>query len=143
MDLDRGDVAPPVWNLAAVRAEGAAFLVGSLPDDDRFKPLATRALEAGVLDRMTDTLTNDELRAMCDQRAAVRRARRRFERILSQFDPLGPPVTECPRTAQTTGPKFDYFWQSRDRLFLRHLERVQGQGGDQMGWSVPLALFAR
>ena len=136
MDLDRGDVAPPVWNLAAVRAEGAAFLVGSLPDDDRFKPLATRALEAGVLDRLTDTLTNDELRALCDQRAAVRRARRRFERILSQLDPLGPPVAECPRTAQTTGPKFDYFWQSRDRLFLRHLERVQGRGGDQ-----PIAVF--
>ena len=30
--------------LAAVRAEGAAFLVGSLPDDDRFKPLATRPI---------------------------------------------------------------------------------------------------
>lgn len=126
MDLDSGDVAPPVWNLAAVRAEGAAFLVASLPDDDRFKPLATRALEAGELDRLADALRDDELRALCDQRAAMRRARRRFERILSQLDPLGPPVAECPRTAETTGPRFDYFWQSRDRLFLRHLERVQG-----------------
>ena len=134
MDLDRGDVAPPVWNLAAVRSEGAAFLVASLPDDDRFKPLATHALEAGELDSLADTLRDDELRALCDQRAAVRRARRRFERILSQLDPLGPPVAECPRTAETTGPRFDYFWQSRDRLFLRHLERVQG--GDQ-----PIAVF--
>ncbi len=136
MDLDRGDVAPPVWNLAAVRAEGAAFLVASLPDDDRFKPLATRALEAGELDRLADTLRDDELRALCDQRAAVRRARRRFERILSQLDPLGPPVVECPRTADTTGPRFEYYWQSRDRLFLRHLERVQVQGGDQ-----PIVVF--
>ena len=134
MDLDRGDVAPPVWNLAAVRAEGAAFLVASLPDDDRFKPLATVALEAGGLDRLAETLRDDELRALCDQRAAVRRARRRFERILSQLDPLGPPVVECPRTAETTGPRFEYFWQSRDRLFLRHLERVQDD--DQ-----PIAIF--
>ena len=134
MDLDRGDVAPPVWNLAAVRAEGATFLVASLPDDDRFKPLATRALEAGGLDRLADSLTDDELRALCDHRAAVRRARRRFERILTQLDPLGPPVAECPRTAETTGPRFDYFWQSRDRLFLGHLERLQG--GNQ-----PIAVF--
>ena len=134
MDLDRGDVAPPVWDLGAVRAEGAGFLVASLPDDDRFKPLATAALEAGGLDKLAETLRDDELRALCDQRAAVRRARRRFERILSQLDPLGPPLVECPRTAETTGPRFEYFWQSRDRLFLRHLERVQDD--DQ-----PVAVF--
>ena len=125
MDLDSGDVEPPVWNLAEVRAAGPAFLVASLPDDDRFKPLATRALEAGRLDGLIDALNDDELVALCDQRAAVRRARRRFERILTQLDPLGPPVVECPRTPATTGPRFEYFWQSRDRLFLRHLEAVQ------------------
>ena len=81
-------------------------------------------------------MRDDELRALCDQRAVVRRARRRFERILSQLDPLGPPVAECPRTVETTGPRFEYFWQSRDRLFLRHLERVQGQGND-----LPIAVF--
>ena len=134
MDLDRGDVAPPAWNLAAVRTEGPAFLVASLPDDDRFKPLATRALEVGGLDRLADTLSDDELRALCDQRAAVRRARRRFERILSQLDPLGPPLAECPRTQETTGPRFEYFWQSRDRLFLQHFEALEG--GDQ-----PIAVF--
>ena len=130
MDLDRGDVMAPVWNLAAVRAEGAAFLVASVPDDDRLRPWAGRALEAGALDSLTD----DELRGLCDQRAAVRRARRRFERILTQLDPLGPPGAECPRTAETTGPRFEYFWQSRDRLFLRHLERAEG--GDR-----PVAVF--
>jgi UDP-2,3-diacylglucosamine pyrophosphatase LpxH len=125
MDLDRGDVEPPVWNLAAVRAEGPAFLVASWPDDDRFKPLATRALDAGRLDGLVDALNDDDLRALCDQRAAVRRARRRFERILTQLDPLGPPLVECPRTPETTGPRFEYFWQSRDRLFLRHLEALE------------------
>ena len=125
MDLDRGDVEPPVWNLGAVRADGPAFLVASLPDDDRFKPLATHALEEGRLDELFDALNDDELRALCDHRAAVRRARRRFERILTQIDPLGPPVVECQRTPETTGPKFAYFWQSRDRRFLRRLEQLE------------------
>ena len=125
MDLDRGDVEAPVWDLAAVRAQGAGFLVDSLPDDDRFKPLAARALDDGHLDRLMGALTDDELRAVCDRRAAVRRARRRFERILTQLDPTGPPVAECARTPETTESRFEYFWQSRDRLALRHLERIQ------------------
>ena len=125
MDLDRGDVEPPVWTLGAVRAEGPAFLVSSLPDDDRFKPLALRALDEGRLDGLFAALDDDELRALCDHRAAVRRARRRFERILTQIDPLGPPLVECPRTPETTGPRFEYFWQSRDRRFVRHLEQVE------------------
>lgn len=128
MDLDRGDVEAPVWDLAAVRAQGAGFLVDSLPDDDRFKPLATRALDDGRLDELMRALADDELRAVCDRRAAVRRARRRFERILTQLDPTGPPVAECARTPETTGPRFEYFWQSRDRLALRQLERIQEDG---------------
>ena len=134
MDLDRGDVEPPVWDMREVRASGAAFLLASLPDDDRFTPVASRAFDDGRLDALMAALSDDELRALCDQRAAVRRARRRFERILTQLDPLGPPVAECPRTAETTGPKFEYFWQSRDRQFLRHLELVQDGEG-------PIAVF--
>jgi hypothetical protein len=134
MDLDRGDVEAPVWDLAAVRAQGPGFLVGTLPDDDRFKRLATRALDEGRLDELFDTLTAGELRALCDRRAAVRRARRRFERILTQLDPTGPPVAECPRTPETTGSKFEYFWQSRDRLSQRHLDRVRNGGS-------PIAVF--
>lgn len=128
MDLDRGDVEPPVWNVADVRAEGPGFLLDSLPEDDRFKPLATRALDDGRLDTLMEDLDDDELVALCDYRAAVRRARRRFERILTQLDPTGPPVAECPRTPETTGSAYEYFWRSRDRLFLRHLERRQGDG---------------
>ena len=73
-------------------------------------------------------LSDDEVRALCDYRAAVRRARRRFERILSQLDPTGPPLTECVRTPASTGPTFDYFWQSRDRMFVRHLDQRRDGG---------------
>ena len=122
MDLDRGDVEPPTWDLAAVRGAGPRFLVESLPDDDRFKPLAARALDADRLTALMDGLSDDELTALCDHRAAIRRARRRFERILTQLDPTGPPVAECPRTPETDAPRFEYFWGARDRVFGRHLE---------------------
>ena len=124
MDLDRGDVEPPVWDLARVREAGPRFLVDSLVDDDRFKPLAARALDAGRLTALMEALSDDELVAVCDHRAAVRRARRRFERILTQLDPTGPPGAECPRTPETGAPRFDYFWRSRDRVFGRHLEQM-------------------
>lgn len=134
MDLDRGDVEAPEWQLDEVRADGAEFLLATLPDDDRLRPLATLALDAGRLDVLMATLSDDDLRAVCDHRAAVRRARRRFERILSQLDPTGPPVTECARTPTSAGPMFEYFWQSRDQVFLRHLEQRRGQGP-------PIAVF--
>ena len=124
MDLDRGDVEPPVWDLGEVREAGPRFLVDSLADDDRFKPLAATALDAGRLTALMEALGDDELAAICDHRAALRRARRRFERILTQLDPTGPPVVECPRTPETAAPRFEYFWGSRDRVFGRHLEQM-------------------
>src|SRR5204862_2952248 len=40
--IDGGDMKPPTWDIAQVRAEGPPALVDSLPNDDRFKPLATK-----------------------------------------------------------------------------------------------------
>ena len=124
MELDGGEVrAADVGSRAGTRA-GRRFLVSSLPDDDRFKPLAAKALADGRLARSIDGLSDDELVALCDYRAASRRARRRGEPFLLQFSPRGPVVTECPRTPDSRGALFDYFWRSRDQLFRRHLETV-------------------
>ncbi len=125
VDLDAGDVQPPAWDLAAVRAQGPSFLVDSLPNDDRFKPLAQRAHEAGLLAALMDGLRDGDLVALCDYRAASRRARRRFERPLTQFDPQGPPVRECPRRPDSRGGLFDYFWRTRDLVYGGRLEAVQ------------------
>jgi len=65
--------------------------------------------------------------ALCDYRAASRRARRRGEPFLQQFSPRGPVVAECPRTPDTRGSLFDYFWRSRDQMFARHLDVVASQ----------------
>jgi UDP-2,3-diacylglucosamine pyrophosphatase LpxH len=124
MELDGGETEAPTWDLAQARAQGGALLVSSLPDDDRFKPLAAKALADGRLTQSAGELTDEELVALCDYRAASRRARRRGEPFLVQFTPRGPIVTECPRTPDSRGSLFDYFWRSRDQLFLRHLEGV-------------------
>ncbi len=138
VDLDAGDVQPPAWDLDAVRAQGPAFLVDALPDDDRFKPLARRAHEAGRLAALMEGLDDDELVALCDYRAASRRARRRFERVLTQFDPQGPPVRECPRRPDSRGGLFDYFWRTRDRVYGGRLADAQAAAPDG---ARPIAVF--
>ena len=138
VDLDAGDVQAPDWDLAAVRAQGSSFLVDSFANDDRFKPLARQAQEAGQLDALMAGLDDDELIAVCDYRAAARRARRRFERVLTQFDPQGPPVRECPRHPDSRGGLFDYFWRTRDRLYGDRLQ--EAQAGRPQG-APPIAVF--
>ena len=138
LDLDAGDVQPPAWDLDAARAQGPALLVDSLPNDHRFKPLAQRAQEAGLLTALADDLNDDELVALCDYRAASRRARRRFERVLTQFDPQGPPVRECPRLPDSRGGLFDYFWRTRDLVYGGRLEAAQDGAPAATG---PIAVF--
>ena len=138
LDLDIGDVEPPTWDLVSVRAQGPPFLVDSLPDDDRFKPLAQRALDAGGLEALMGALGDAELNALCDYRAALRRSRRRLERYLTQNDPQGPPVAECPRLPDSRGGQFDYFWRTRDLIYGDRLETVQAGLPDR---GQPIAVF--
>jgi hypothetical protein len=129
MELDDGEVEPPVWDLDQVRKQGAAFFVASLPDDDPLKPSVASASTSAAFAALLDQWSDDELAAVCDYRAAVRRARRRFEPLVTQFAPRGPAVAECPRTPETRGAQFDYFWRSRDEAFGRHLKALGAQTG--------------
>jgi hypothetical protein len=113
-----------MWDVAQARAQGPAFLVSSLPDDDRFKPIAAKALADGRLATSMDGLDDDAIVAVCDYRAAVRRSRRRMEPVLTQLYGRGPVVAECPRKPETRGSHFEYFWRSRDVLFMRRLDEV-------------------
>jgi UDP-2,3-diacylglucosamine pyrophosphatase LpxH len=127
MELDDGEVQPPRWDLAQARKQGGSLLVSSLPDDDPMKPLAA-ALEArGALSDVVGSLTDQEITALCDYRAAGRRARRRFEPLVTQFPPRGPALGECPRTAETRGAIFDYFWRSRDDFYRAYVDRARGR----------------
>jgi hypothetical protein len=125
MELDDGDVQPPQWDLVQARSLGASLLAASLPDDDPLKPLAAALDAKGGLAAVARDLTDQELTALCDYRAAVRRARRRFEPLVTQFAPRGPAVAECPRTPDTRGAIFDYFWRSRDAFYDGYVERAR------------------
>jgi hypothetical protein len=125
MELDDGEVQAPRWDLAQARSQRASLLASSLPDDDPLKGLAARLAAEGQLAAVAAELTDQELTALCDYRAAVRRARRRFEPLVTQFAPRGPAVVECARTPETRGAIFEYFWHSRDELYGNYVDRAR------------------
>jgi hypothetical protein len=125
MELDDGDVEPPEWDLPRVRAQGGEFLLATLPHDDPIRAAVARTLPASALEPAAAALTDEEITTICDYRAAVRRSRRRFEPFVSQFAPRGPAVAECPRTAETRGGLYDYFWRSRDRRYSRYVDEAR------------------
>lgn len=125
LELDGGDVQPAEWDLEAVRRGGAAVLAESLLPDDRFRPVVDRALREGRLSIDLAMLTDTQLSAMCDYRAALRRSRRRLERSMTQASTTGRAPSECPRTMATRGSAFDYFWRSRDELVMSRFEQVR------------------
>jgi hypothetical protein len=130
MELDDGEVQAPRWDLSQARSQGASLLASSLPDDDPLKGLAATLAADGQLTAVAGELTDQELTAICDYRAAVRRARRRFEPLVTQFAPRGPAVVECPRTPETRGAIFEYFWRTRDELYGNHVERARKQSNN-------------
>ena len=125
MDLDDGEVQPPEWDLKKIRADPGAFVSTSLPGDDPFAAHAKK-LPAAELADVGAALTDQQIVAVCDYRAAVRRARRRMERVLTQLAGVGPPIAECPRMADTVGSAFEYYWRSRDRQVRDHVGNPQG-----------------
>jgi hypothetical protein len=125
LELDGGDVQPPEWDLETVRRGGTVVLAESLLSDDRFRPLVDAAIREGRLSFDPATLTDRQLIAMCDYRAALRRSRRRLERSMTQALTTGRAPSECPRTPATRGSAFDYFWRSRDDLVAARFEQVR------------------
>lgn len=125
LELDGGDVQPPEWDLQAIRRGGAAVLVESLLPDDRFRATVDGALRDGRLSLDLSTLTDRQLNAICDYRAALRRSRRRLERSMTQAPTTGRAPSECQRTPATRGSAFDYFWRSRDALVASRFEEVR------------------
>lgn len=125
MDLDDGEVQAPEWDLTRIRADLAAFVSTSLTADDPFAA-TTKKLTLSDLGNIGAAFTDQQIVAVCDYRAAIRRARRRMERVLTQLAGVGPPITECPRVADTVGPAFEYYWRSRDRQVRDHIGKPHG-----------------
>jgi hypothetical protein len=121
-DLDGGAIEAPAWDLAAIRKLGPAFFAASLLPDDRFHALADKAAASGNLKLDPADFPDAELTAICDYRGALRRARRRNERSMTQVPFTGPSLQECPRLESTRGPEFGYFWRSRNIRFTAEIE---------------------
>jgi UDP-2,3-diacylglucosamine pyrophosphatase LpxH len=125
MDLDDGEVQAPEWDLKKIRADLPAFVSASLPGDDPFAAHA-RKLSAADLGEVGAALSDQQIVAVCDYRAAVRRARRRMERVLTQLSGVGAPMPECPRTPDTVGSAFEYYWRSRDQQVRDYVSDGKG-----------------
>ena len=124
MDLDDGEVQAPQWELKKIRADLSAFVSTSLPGDDPFAA-NVKKLSASELGEVGAALTDQQIVAVCDYRAAIRRARRRMERVLTQLSGVGAPMTECPRTPDTVGSAFEYYWRSRDQQIVQHIPHAK------------------
>ena len=124
MDLDDGEVQAPQWDLSRIRADVGAFVAASLPSDDPFATVV-RTIPPDSLSAVGPQLSDQQIVAICDYRAAIRRARRRMERVLTQLSGVGAPMPECPRTADTVGTAFEYYWRSRDQQIVQHIPRAK------------------
>jgi len=120
MDLDDGEVQAPEWDISRVRADPGAFMAASLPSDDPFAKVL-KTIAPDILSPVGSQLSDQEIVAICDYRAAIRRARRRMERVLTQLPGVGAPMAECPRVPHTVGSAFEYYWRSRDRQVVQHV----------------------
>jgi hypothetical protein len=123
LDLDGGQVQPPRWDVADIRSMGDAFIEASFLPDDPLRSAIERARQSGVAFGASE-YTDDQLVEICDSRAAIRRARRRLERSLTQLGRIGPPGPECARTPESRGSAFEYFWRSRDSRFATHIAQL-------------------
>lgn len=125
MDLDDGEVQAPAWDLERIRGDLAAFVSASLPGDDPFAA-TVKQMTAESRAAVGAAFSDRHIIATCDYRAAIRRARRRMERVLTQLAGVGPPIAECPRLPDTVGPAFEYYWRSRDQQVAQYLTRRPG-----------------
>lgn len=124
MDLDDGEVQAPEWDVPRIRKDVAAFMAASLPSDDPFAAAVKGAVPAS-LSAAGAQLTDQDIVAICDYRAAIRRARRRMERVLTQLSGVGAPMPECPRTPEIVRSAFEYYWRSRDQHIVQHVPRAK------------------
>ena len=97
-----------------------------MPADDPFRNYAATALEKNHLALSLSDLSDEELVAICDHRAILRRARRRLEQTITQLAKTpGPAPRECPRQENSFGGIYSEFFRSRNHIFSRYFDEVQ------------------
>jgi UDP-2,3-diacylglucosamine pyrophosphatase LpxH len=124
----------PRWDLAAVRAHGARFVLDSLPPGDPIRAAVEAAVAAGTIDLAALGFTPDDLLEICDRRALLRRAQLQQTPVPARL------VAECPREGGTLGAAVEYLLGQRDKHFGDHLlatsERLARAGRPPRAFSV-------
>jgi hypothetical protein len=79
----------PVWDERAIRRQGSQFIVESFPAGDPLRALMASAASSSGLPLSVDDLSTEQIRLICDHRAAL--AERNKTRPRPEFN-----VTRCP-----------------------------------------------
>ena len=113
----KGEGTPPDWDIERIQSTGGqTFIVESfMPDDPVREALELRASQPG-LPLTAGGLNPDEIRAICDQRAAAR--------ALQKARGVPVTATECPVKDANLRAIAERLTRSRDQLFSKHLKQT-------------------
>ena len=110
----RDEGKPPEWDVAKIQKDGGSqFILDSFPTGDPLRGELERRAATEGLPLSPAALSPEEIRAICDQRAAV---------IAQAKDSPPPGVTRCPQMDESLGAIYERLTQSRDQIFARHLK---------------------
>jgi hypothetical protein len=110
--------SPPEWDVERIRNEGDRFMVNSLPTDHPFFDDAKEALSKGELMKSFNDLSEKDIVAICDERAALVKLQTQMQSDKS------PTITECLRKDATLGAIAENILRSRDAILTEHLEKT-------------------
>jgi len=116
------DGKPPEWDVDAIRGKegqagiGERFLVESLPTDHPFYSDASRALVEGKLRQSFQKLTAEDIKTICDERAALRQIEIDSKKL--------PTVSECPIKDGTLRAAGEALFRARDKVLGEHLTKT-------------------
>lgn len=92
MALGEQEGQPPAWDIEIIKKDiGPRFLLNSLPTDHPFYSSAKTALDKGELATMFGKLTDEDLKAICDERAILVKLQGELPKGIT------PPLTACPK----------------------------------------------
>ena len=119
------------WDINAIQRKGNAFFVESIPNDDPLRLAAEKAIKEGVFGVSIGDLSDDEIKGICDSRAALVKSDLKKK--------LTPRVTTCPR--KSLGAATEKLTKSRDSIFRKYMSELSRRLISNGVLSRPFSLF--
>jgi hypothetical protein len=113
----RDEGKPPEWDVAKIQKEGGTqFIIDSFPTGDPLRRELERRAATKGLPLSAAVLSPQEIRAICDQRAAM---------IAQAKDSPPRGVKRCSQTDESLGAAYERLTQSRNEIFSQHLKQTR------------------